>query len=308
MKKEIIIVLILFISSIAIANKTVINQTEKTQQTEQSYKDNVSVQNSELYYKLLYENSKETNSKLLSLLTTSMTVVIAVILAIIGSSFFYNYRFNKKEYELLTKETTNKLEEVQKNLLNETRIEVQKISESNKKEIESYFVQISETYKTNYETFRDSVKSIIETYNNGTKESISRQEESIDSVNKKIGELEKKYKEDIKANSKQIMIDILGIKADFYYMKSWYSLALSNYVKQCHLCIETNQSYQLKYITSDIIRSIDKTIESKKTITSSNKKDIERLITALPDSVLDKKRTIQEKYEKIEIKDIDFKD
>lgn len=264
--------------------------------------------NSSEYYKMLYENTQDANSKLLSLLTTAMTVVIAVIIAIIGSSFFYNYKFNKKEYELLTKETTNLLEEAQKNLLKETRLEIIKMAELNKKEIETNFTQLSETYKTNYETFRDSIKSIIEAYNNSNKEILIKQEEEIENINKKIAKLEEKSKQDIDFNSKKLKIDILGIQADLYFMKNWFSLALSNYVNQCLLCIENNQHWQLKFVADDIVKSIEKTIQSQKTITGSVKRNIEKLISVLPDSVLDKKKKIEDEYLKIQVKEIKFEE
>lgn len=304
--KKIILILTLFISLGSFATKSSIQPKLDSVKAEQPQNENLIDKDSESYYKMLYENSKESNTELLSLLTTAMTVVIAVIIAIIGSSFFYNYRFNKKEYELLTKEITNKIEEAQKELLKDSRIEIEKISEINKKEIQQKFVQISETYKTNYDSLNDSLKSIIEAYKNNVEDSISNQNESLKNIKNQISKLEENSKLEVNVKSKALNIDILGLKADLYFLKNWYSLALSYYVQQCHLCIETNQTWQLKFVTKDIINSIQESILSKKTITSATKLNIEKLISVLPDTVLDKKKKIEEEYVKIEVKEVEL--
>jgi exonuclease VII large subunit len=241
-------------------------------------------------------------------LTTSLTVIIAVIVAIIGSSFFYNYRFNRKEYELLTKETTNKIEEVQKQLLKDSRAEISKMSENNQKVIEKEFEQISKTYQTNYDTIKDSLKTIVTAFKQNIDESIHKQSEEFKSLEEQVEELEERAKDDIKVNEKNLKIDILDIKAELYFMKEWYSLALSNYVDQAILCIETNKTWLLKYVAGDIIKSIERVLEKNDTMTSSTKLNIEKILPKLPSYISDKKKKIEDSYKKITIKEVEFLD
>lgn len=262
---------------------------------------------SEVYYKLMYENAKESNSKLLALLTTALTVIIAVIVAIIGSSFFYNYRFNKKEFELLTKENSNRIGAVQKDLMKETKIKIDEITENNKEKISEEFIQISETYKTNFDTLKDSLKTIITSFKQDVDKNIINHDKAIESIVETIDEIENKAKEDLKLNEKSLKIDILDIKAELYYMKKWYSLALSSFIDQANLCVETNNSWKLEYIVGDIIKSMEKTIEGKSTITPSTKLNIEKLLPHIPDYLSDKRKKIKDDSKNIIIEEIKFK-
>jgi hypothetical protein len=308
--KKLIFLLIVFLPIISLADSTLIqNESVVTPIEDQvETKDIASKQNIESvsYYKLLYENSKESNSKLLSLLTAAMVIIIAVILAIIGSSFFYNYRFNKKEYELLTKENINRIEEAQKKLLEASRTEIEKISENNKKEIEKKFTQISETYRTNFETIKDSIKTIVTSFKQSIDENLKKQSEAFDTLEKQVEQLQTTAQNDIKVNEKNFKIDILEIKAELYFMKEWYSLALSNFVDQGLLCVDTSQYISLIIVAPNIIKSIEKVIERDDTITISTKLNIEKLLTSLPNFISIEKKKIEETYKKIKIKEIEI--
>jgi hypothetical protein len=302
--KFIILILSVFLSNICIAD-TIQQDESKDKPIGIDYHTNDSG-GSDSYYELMYKNTKDTNAKLLSLLTTSLTVIIAVIIAIIGSSFFYNYRFNKKEYELLTKETTNKIEEVQKKLLKESRDEISKISENNQRVIEKEFEQISKTYQTNYDTLKDTIKTIVTVFKKDLDKGIKKQSENVKALELQVEKLEKKAKQDIKLNEKNLKIDIIDIKADLYYMKEWYSLALSNYVEQALLCVETDNIWQLEYVAEDIFKSIEKVLENNETTTSSTILNIDKILPKFPSYVSGTKKKIEDSYKKIPIKEIEL--
>lgn len=257
------------------------------------------------YYKNMYENAKETNDKLLNLLVTALTILIGVIIAIIGSSIFYNYRFNKKEYELLTKETTNKLNQAQDELKQKTKVEIDKLIEKTNSQIDKKFDQISDTYKSNYETIRESLKTIVLSF----KEDIESKQNDF---SKKIEKLENQSEnslEDIKStidhNDKRLELDIYDLRGMLYMHKKWYSNALYVYVDKSLLCIELNSTYQLEFNLPNLIEAIEKTIETKGTITSNTKSKIEKLLKEIPDYFSQEKEIISKLYPEIIIKELE---
>lgn len=299
-----LMILMIGVNSYSLKDTSKLIETIKTVDIETQFDKDKPTINSENYYKLLYENSKNESEKYVSLLTTALTVIIALIIAIIGSSFFYNYRFNKKEFELITTETTDKIKEIQKELLKESKVEIESLTKDNKVKINEEFGKISETYKTNFETLKDSLNTILVSFKNDVDKRLDYHDEKIKELENSISVLEKKAKEDLKLNEKSLNIDVLDIKGEVYVMKGWDSLALSTFVDQANLCVETNNKWRLKYIVDDIENSINKIIEKHGTMTTATKLNIEKLIPEIPTNLSDKMKNINENYKKITIKDI----
>ncbi len=306
MKYILTILTFLFISfnSFSLNDTTQIEDKKKTI-VPLSQTENNSTINAESYYRLLYENSKSETEKYVNLLTTALTVIIALIIAIVGSSFFYNYRFNKKEFELITNETSDKIKEVQKELIRQTKEEIEVLTKENKERINEEFGKISDTYKTNFDTLKDSLKTILMSFKQDIDKRLDTHEKTLDELEAAISSLEETAKEDLKLNEKSLKIDLLDIKGELYLMKGWHSLALSTFVDQANLCAETDNHWKLEFIVGDIINSINKVIEKGDTITTSTKLNIEKLIPEIPSSLSDKKKIISDNYKKIKIKDHD---
>lgn len=265
--------------------------------------ENNNTVDAENYYRLLYENSKKETEKYVTLLTTALTVIIALIIAIVGSSFFYNYRFNKKEFELITNETADKIKEVQKDLIRQTKEEIEILTKGNKERINEEFGKISDTYKTNFDTLKDSLNTILMSFKQDADKRLDMHDKTLEELEKAISTLEETAKEDLKLNEKALKIDLLDIKGELYVMKGWHSLALSSFVDQANLCVETNNKWQLKFIVADIISSINKSIEKDDSITTSTKLNIDKLLPEIPPSLSDMKKNIEENYKKLKVKD-----
>jgi hypothetical protein len=304
MKHILTTLIFLFVSfySFSINDTTQIEDKEKTIAPVTQTENNTTV-DAENYYRLLYENSKRETEKYVTLLTTALTVIIALIIAIVGSSFFYNYRFNKKEFELITSETADKIKEVQKDLLRQTKEEIEILTKENKERINEEFGKISDTYKTNFDTLKDSLNTILTSFKQDVDKRLDTHDKTLEELENAISTLEEKAKEDLKLNEKGLKIDLLDIKGKLFVMKEWYSLALSSFVDQANLCVETNNKWQLEFIVGDIIRSIDKLIEKDDSITTSTKLNIEKLLPEIPSSLSDKKKNIEDNYKKLKVKD-----
>jgi hypothetical protein len=305
MKHILTTLIFLFISfnSFSINDTTIQIEDKKKNIAPLTQSENNTTVDAENYYRLLYENSKSETEKYVNLLTTALTVIIALIIAIVGSSFFYNYRFNKKEFELITNETADKIKEVQNELIRQTKEEIEILTKENKERINEEFGKISDTYKTNFDTLKESIKTILMSFKQDIDKRLETHDKTLEELEAAISTLEETAKEDLKLNEKSLKIDLLDIKGELYVMKGWNSLALSSFVDQANLCVETNNKWRLEFIVGDIISSINKVIEKDDTITTATKLNIEKLIPEIPPSLSDKKKSIEENYKKIKIKD-----
>lgn len=298
-----LILLLFMFSTYSFNDTTEIDPKPKAADLKTQTESDKSKIDAENYHRLLYENSKKESDKYISLLTTALTVIIALIIAIIGSSFFYNYRFNKKEFELITTETADKIKEVQKELLRQTKGEIENLTKENREKINEEFGKISDTYKTNFETLKDSLKTILMSFKQDVDKKLDSHDKTINELENSISALEESAKKDLKLNEKSLKIDLLDIKGDLYVMKDWYGLALSTFVDQANLCVETGNKWRLEFIVDDIENAIDKIIEKNDTMTTSTKLNIEKLLTEIPSNLSNKKKIIQEKYKRVIIKD-----
>lgn len=300
MRKLILILIIVgCIAIISAQDSTNINLTDTTIVKNSNAMDNN-------LYKLLYENAKENNSELISILTTSLTLLFGVIIAIIGSSIYYNYRFNKKEYELLYKEVVNKLEETQSRLLDESSDKISKISSDYQNEIDEKYEQLSETYKTNFETVRDSYKEIINSFKKDSNRQIEQLVKENNLIRDYIENIKKSSKDDLNYKENDLKRELSNIKGDLYLMKNWYALALDSFINQASFGLDINYSWELKYTLDDIQFCINKIMDTEDTITPRIKEKLDRMLSKVPERFSDKKDKIINVIDKIKIKDIDI--
>lgn len=296
MKTRVILILTILISVNAFGNSAI----SKVDTVKVTY--NLPPENNNL--RDLYDNQKETNDKLLSLLTTSLTLIVGIIIAVIGTSIFYNYRFNKKEYELLTKENKNTLNEMHNELIASTNSKLEKTIENFTSEIDKRFEQINNTYKTNIETIKESLNTIVLLFRKDIDKQIDGITKQIEANSSEIKDFSDTAKKDVQYNAKSLKKDLLDLQGEIYIMKEWYTLALNTFVNQGLLCVELNQTWQLEYILGDIINAMMKVIEKDNSITPDNKKDIEKLLPTIPDYLSREKEVITKNYQKIKIKEI----
>ncbi|OFX87818.1 MAG: hypothetical protein A2W99_16010 [Bacteroidetes bacterium GWF2_33_16] len=312
--KNFLLILLLVFSLTTVGQETKHSKTEsklENDKTEalQSDKNNALSEKEpkeDKLYQVMYEDSKSINSKLLTLLTNSLTVIIAVIIAIIGSSFFYNYRFNKKEYELLTKETTNKIEEAKSKMLEETKREIEKYTDYSKDKIDERFTQIKESNKSNIDTIKESLNTIISSFKQEFDSKQETQSKKIELVEKEISRLDKSTDENITLREKELRFSILDLQGQVYELREWFSLCLTTNVRRALLANEIHRQWQFEYILPDIVDLIDKVLKKNDSITSNNKYDIEKLMEIIPSQFESYKKKIADSYGKIRIQEVDL--
>ena len=253
-------------------------------------------------YTLLYENQKETNDKLLQLLTNSLLIIVSIIVAVIGTSIFYNYRFNKKEYELLVKENRNDLEVAKIQVIEQSRLEFIKLTENINIEINKRFDEINSKYSTNFDVTRTSFDKIIDSFKKDFDERISFFKEDLDTYKKEMSDQRRNIKKELSFTEKKFENEILDLKGMVYTIKEYYGLAIANYVDKALNSIELKKDWELKFILDDIQRSINQTIQKGDDISPRTKKAIEVLISKIPNSLKEKRDLISESYIKIQVK------
>jgi hypothetical protein len=254
-------------------------------------------------YKILYENANSDREKLTSLLETAFTIIIAVIIAIIGSSFFYNYRFNKKEFELLNKESKIRLDEAQKEVLEKNEKTIETIISKMDSEIQSRFEQLTDNNKTNIDTIKESLGTILSTYKSELDKEIEDFKAEIKVIKEEYKNRNELLEKELTRNDKDLKKEIYDLRGDVYAIKGWNSLALSYYVQQALLCIELNQKWQIEYIAGDIVSMLQASIEKLDTIASYDRDNIEKLLKDFPTHLVSEKRKIEELYPKLKVRE-----
>jgi hypothetical protein len=148
-------------------------------------------------YKLLYENQKEANAKILDTTFWALGLAVTVLIFILGANLLNNVRSKRNETELLSSQFNNQLEEIRTHFLGE-------IKELTKHELELYKKTLSDDIKEELKTFNrqlDLIKDSNDVMERQLKEIIDSSEKIIKN---KITQLESEYKQFRDSNKKEI--------------------------------------------------------------------------------------------------------
>jgi len=209
-------------------------------------------------YKLLYENQKETNDKILQTVYWSLGGILGVLLLIIGSNIYFNVRFNKKEVELITTELLNKLEDAKNIYLLEisqkieiSSIELRKTIELEKQELSKTYQELLKSYSDNFHQQINSLKESNEEKAKLLTKQIERTERMTDQQNDRI-------KNSIDRETKLLKRDILKNDAEIWLLKDLPTIALTSYIRLAKLDFEINYDWAFQYTSDDIIKCLSK--------------------------------------------------
>lgn len=209
-------------------------------------------------YKLLYENQKESNDKILQTVYWSLGGILAVLLLIIGSNIFFNVRFNKKEVELITTELLSRLEEAKNQYLNEINQKIESSTTDLRKTIEEDKQELSKTYQELLKSYNDNlnlqIKTLKESYEEKAKliaKQVERSERIADHHNDMI-------KHSIDRETKLLKRDILKNEAEIWILKGIHSISLTSYIRLAKLDFDIEYDWAFKYTSDDIIKCLGK--------------------------------------------------
>lgn len=254
---------------------------------------------SDLQY--LIEIQNEHNNAIISTVYWALSSILIVILAIVGSNIYFNFRFNRKQYEDLIEEQTDKINELERKLIESINSKALKIETEYKDSSEKFQSEIKAFQDERFKETLGEFKNRLESFSQNLKEQIQAQKERIDNnyksteerqnnISNLIVENDEKYKtrfhevnETIKLTVNyevnRLSIKIEDLQADFWKNKQLYSNALGCYIRQANSIIEIKWFWHLKFTLKDIIEIIN----MEKTIDKYYLPKLEELLLKIPE-------------------------
>lgn len=220
--------------AMANADATKIETDEFNKITETNSQTTISEITVSQAYKLLYENSKESNDRIISTIQWVLGIVFAFLLALIGSQIFFNFRISKKEIDNIKKDIDKKISELKVVLLKDI--------DTTNRENTKQFQELIEKIKTD----------VKENINYKFEEKSKLLDVKIEMHEKGIGILKHEFEDDIK----YLKVDINKNKGDLWNLKGVKSNALTSFITTASLIIELKR--EVKYILNDIIEVLEK--------------------------------------------------
>ncbi|MBD8138501.1 hypothetical protein IFR10_23785 [Bacillus sp. CFBP 13597] len=195
-------------------------------------------------YKMLYEDLKDANGKMLDTVYFALTFASAFILLFLAANFWSATQSRKKEFEALKAENTLAIA----NILNDLR-------EQMKEELEGV--------RKNHE---EKIENMIEQFSIGTKRAIQTLEQNSEENSNKL----MKIKEEIER-----------IQGDFWFELEYYSIALVHYLKYGEIGLERDfVEHPLKKILNTVVKMESK----NEFIMALDIEDVSQFLHQLPDS------------------------
>src|SRR5260221_1913060 len=185
------------------------NNSQTNIQQNQDKKD--TTQSKDLY-KMLYEETKETNDKLVKTVLWTLGVIVTIALLLVGYNVLYNFKINKDQIDNINKEVDNKIEKVRnegvKNL--NTRLD------DNKKEFEERInivnKEFNDTLSTKIQSLTDTYEKQTNAYKESTELQVKTLEKSIEERTKNLNASIEIFHAELKRSILEVdqKIDTLG--------------------------------------------------------------------------------------------------
>lgn len=245
-------------------------------------------------YKLLYENTKEANVRILSTIYWALGGIITVILAIIGSSVFFNFRFNKVEVENISNRALTKIEEAKNRYANEIEEKLNEFILSTKNSIKNNENELATTYKELLKSYSENFNSQIKTNKESTEEKLKNIEKSISTNDQLNDERIKVLKSDFDYTIKTQEIRIFHNEAELWNVREVYANALRYYIKECSVGLEIDYDWLIELRS----KKICETIESMDSLDDGLRKELNEFLDKIPEEYDEEKSAIIKKLDK----------
>ncbi|MDD9197500.1 hypothetical protein PVK62_16885 [Aliivibrio sp. S3MY1] len=262
LKKVILIFGLVFTFSVFSSEATDVTTQEVIDNAEALSVNDTSFKEKAELYKMLYENSKNANERLISTIHLVIGLVVTFLLALFGTQFLFNFKLKKEEINALRA--------------------------SNTKRIDDLFYEKEKNLKDEFSGFKEEVNKLTSTLAEKEQEKNKLKFENI-------------AKEAVVSlDIIQQRIELVDMKAeknagDIWGIKGVNSNALGRYVDTAIL--ELKNDHEIKYTLSDVIQTLDSQVE----LSEFRKEQLDELINKLPDKYESQKDSIISKLKKLRI-------
>lgn len=223
-------------------------------------------------YKLLYENAKEVNNRILDTIYWALGGIATVILTLIGSNIFFNVRFNKKEVENIAESQKLQIEDIKNKLLLENREKLIEFESITKNEIQNEMKKANEIFLNQINTYNKSNTEQIKNYNEDFKNKFKESDNNFNEYKKYNTEQIEYLKNEINNNQKVALIAEYGLEAEIWDLRGVYDNVLSCLIKKAQLEIQLNLSL------TDTLGKLIEALKNKRGISTFEQAKLNQLI------------------------------
>lgn len=225
------------------------------------------IQKNDSLYLKLYENQREVNGRILDTIFWALGGVLAVILAIIGSNIYFNFKFNKKEVDIIKAEAGRDIKEAKNNYLTEINSRFESLSKDLRASVKEEKQSLETNYQERLKTYSDNFKQQIEALNKQieVQEAMRRRQQDIDKI----------FIDDaIRPQIILIEMETNENKYEIFFMKESYNVALSAILKVAELELEKGWGWSFEFTGKKIVECLKKVV----TISTSDKVSLDYVI------------------------------
>jgi hypothetical protein len=244
------------------------NKTSNTQDVPQKVERKLSKINSvEIdLYKKLYENSADSNSKLIGTIQWSIGIILTFLAVLLGSQIFFNYKVSKEEVKAIRSELEEKFTEFKSDIYKAIETERRALTDE----------------------LEDKVSKIESRFKDGISEQLGEKGKYID-VNIKSFEKEiDSFKDSSKRELGFLRINVSKLEGEVWKLRGVNSNALSRFIGCVNMEIETGLNPR---------HSLDDIIEALQNVSDISKGDFDELgkmLAQIPSEHSEKKSKIEE--------------
>ncbi len=229
-------------------------------------------------YKLMYENQKDSNSKIIETVYWALGALATVILGIIGTNVFFNFRVNKKDIESITNNMNTTVEQIKGDMYKIIQTKIDDYIQRSGQKFENDFLVFEQKQDAQIKLFSDNldskINSVVETLKTNISTNYSEQNRKYDTLTKSI-------------NTKYIELQIIicDCIAQLWMLRHVNANSIIYYVRKGEFQLEIGRDVELTL--NEIIKILKETSSL-----STYYSEINKFINKLPDCYEIQKETI----------------
>lgn len=258
MKKISIILVLLAVitfTSIAIAEDNKSTLTTKNNIQIEKLQEIAKEPSNQDLYKLLYENSSNSNDRIISTIQWSIGIISTFVIVLLGSQIFFNYRVSKEEIRAIRSELEESFSDLRANTMDTLSKERKEIINK----IDDKLTMKEQAYKESISSHYDEQNRYIDT--------------KLESFDKDLIRL----KDTLKLDISYLSIDLNRLEGDVWKLRGVHANALKNFISAAELEIENGRS--VKYSLNHIIE----TLQNVERISKDDLTALEEMIIKVPE-------------------------
>ncbi len=220
------------------------------------------------YYKLLYENSVESNNRIISTMQWALGLVATFMLILLGSQVFFNYRISKEETASIRSDLEEQVATLKLDLVNKLN------------------TTINENERTIASTLQESEDKLTISIQN----KLEQNEKLFNAINENINKDLELLSKNMEIKTKHISIELNQLEGQIWRLRGVNANALKGFIRTANMQLENR--FNTKYTLIDIVETLNK----MDSININDYDSLTSLLAKLTDDENDVKNEIEKLY------------